>query len=208
MNQQRNLARRIRYYSNLSAIYLLTVLSAWAIMHPVHLLSNTRTVALTRSQQQPHIPVDPKSTLVSGRPVRIVIPGSSYNGTSIDLTVDAGYYDSASGAWTLSGLNAQFAMISTLANNFSGDTFIYGHNNDHVFGALRHVTPNKGSLAFIYTDNGHILAYSFQSTVSLSPVDTSVLQYNGPPMLTIQTCTGSVNEWRTMYRYSFDRVIQ
>jgi hypothetical protein len=27
-------------------------------------------------------------------------------------------------------------------------------------------------------------------------------------MLTIQTCTGSLNEWRTMYRFHFTELVQ
>jgi sortase (surface protein transpeptidase) len=98
-------------------------------------------------------------------------------------------------------------MISAVANNTSGDTFIYGHNNDYVFGAFRHITPTPGATAFVYTANGHIFDYTFDSSLNLSPDDTSILTYQGPPVLTIQTCTGSVNEWRTMYRFNFDKVV-
>lgn len=140
---------------------------------------------------------------ISGRPVRIVIPDSQ-----VDLPIDPGYYDDTTGSWTLSGYRAQFAMMSTLANNLGGDTFIYGHNNNYVFGALRHHTPAVGATAYVYTDNGHIFTYTFVSSSSYDPNDTSVLDYNGPSILTIQTCTGSLNEWRTMYRFIFNSVQQ
>ena len=99
-------------------------------------------------------------------------------------------------------------MFSSLANNAGGDTFIYGHNNDFVFGALRHNTPQPNALALIYTDNGHIFSYSFQSVTSVAPNDVSALDYRGRPIMTIQTCTGSLNEWRTMYKFDFVGVLQ
>jgi LPXTG-site transpeptidase (sortase) family protein len=141
--------------------------------------------------------------LVSGLPDRITIPASG-----VDLTVIPGYYDSSTDSWTLSGYDAQFAMISALANNEAGQTFIYGHNNDYVFGALRHVTPSVGAQAFVYTTNNHIFAYNFTSVQSVGPNDVSILNYSGSPSLLIQTCTGSLNEWRTEYTFAFNKVVQ
>ncbi len=203
MHGEHSQAQKVRFYTNIAAIYLLTIAFAWYVIHPLSLFAQTRNVSITRASQKPHLPTAPKITLIAGRPVRIVIPNSA-----VDLPVDPGYYNSADNSWTLSGYHAQFAMVSTLANNSGGDTFVYGHNNNSVFGPLRHVTPISGAEALIYTDNGHIFSYRFKSVVSLTPNDTSVLHYQGPPMLTIQTCTGSINEWRSLFRFSFDKVVQ
>ena len=199
----RRLSRKVAQLSTVSVLYALTVLFVVYAVHPGSFGDGGRKIAIARAMQHPAVPPAKKVKLVAGRPVRIVIADSG-----IDLPVDEGYYDSATDAWTLSGYHAQFAMLSTLANNLGGDTFIYGHNNNYVFGALRHNTPAAGAPATIYTDNGHIFSYKFDAASSLSPDDTSVLKYNGPPQLTIQTCTGGVNEWRTMYRFAFDRVVQ
>lgn len=192
---------KTRYYSSVSTIYLLTLLFAFYAFSPLLEPNGSRNAVLAKSIQTPYIPIPAHVALVAGRPVRIVIPNSG-----IDLPVDQGYYNSSDQSWTLSGYHAQFAMISTLANNVAGSTFIYGHNNNHVFGALRHVTPLSGAQALLYTDNGHIFIYKFHASYSLAPDDTSVLSYQGQPVLTIQTCTGSLNEWRTMYRFDFVKV--
>jgi LPXTG-site transpeptidase (sortase) family protein len=139
----------------------------------------------------------------SGQPDRITIPSED-----LDLPVIPGAYDPSTDSWTLSGYKAQFATASAPANNVGGETFIYGHNNDYVFGALRHVTPSVGAEAFVYTTNGHEFAYSFQKTWSVGPYDVSTLHYQGPPILLIQTCTGSFNELRTMYLFNFEKVVQ
>src|SRR5579884_4183540 len=194
MQNEPSLVEKVRYYSSVGTIYCLTLLFAWAAVHPVSRPPINR-VLLANALEKPVL-----FNATSGRPVRIVIPGSSYNGQVVDLPVDPGYYDPSNG-WTLTGYHAQFAMISQPANNKAGDTFIYGHNNDYVFGALRHVTPAVGAQALVYTDNGHIFEYAFQKSYSVAPDDVSILNYQGPPIMTIQTCTGSLNELRTMYEF-------
>jgi hypothetical protein len=194
----------VRYYVNVGTIYLLSLAFAWYVVHP----PIARNVYVPKPYYRPLAGVTPGFKVVAGLPVRIVIPGSSWNGVPVDLPVDKGYYDPASDSWTLSGYHAQFMTISSQANNFGGDTYIYGHNNDYVFGALRHVTPAVGSTALVYTDNGHVFAYRFVSVSNIAPDVTSVLDYQGPPILTIQTCTGSFNEVRTLYKYDFVKVVQ
>jgi hypothetical protein len=196
------LLERIRYFSSVSGIYILTLLFAVIVFrpyisHPSHIIAakyyTPASLELIASGRN----------LVYGQPSRIVIPSSN-----IDIPVNPGSYNASQGSWSLSGYYAQYATISALANNVAGDTFIYGHNNDFVFGSLRHDTPTEGAEALIYTSNGHILEYSFENSFSLAPDDTSILDYSGPPILTVQTCTGSVNEWRTMYRFDYVRTLQ
>jgi sortase (surface protein transpeptidase) len=192
--------RPYAFYAKFAVIYAATLAFAWYALVPARPMPAERPVALVK--QQPVAPVQQKP-VISGRPVRIVIPGSG-----VDLPVDPGYYNQADGTWTLSGYHAQYATISTPANDSSGNTFIYGHNNNYVFGALRHNTPAVGATALLYTDNNHIFAYSFQWATSVGPDDTAILSYSGPSVMTIQTCTGSMNELRTFYRFGFTRVVQ
>jgi sortase (surface protein transpeptidase) len=194
-------AKHARFYSSAALLYGFTMAFAWYVLQPTWLFTHGGDVVLAK-QVQP-APVQPATATVAGRPVRIVIPDSG-----VDLPVDVGAYDPQTKEWSLSGYHAQFATISSMANNLTGDTFIYGHNNNYVFGALRHHTPALKAPALIYTDNGHIFRYTFAQTYSVGPEDTSVLTYDGPPVLTIQTCTGSLNEWRTMFVFNFESVAQ
>ncbi len=202
MTAEHSRIQRVRFYAKAAVLYVLTITCLWYVIHPAPPFA-VRASALAKTAQTPYQPTRPRVIVISGRPVRIVIPASA-----VDLTIDPGYYNSADGSWTLSGYHAQFAMVSTLANNVGGDTFIYGHNNNYVFGPLRHVTPAVGAQALVYTDNGHVFSYNFQDAASLVPDDVSVLDYQGPPMLTVQTCTGSIDEWRTLFRFKFDKVVQ
>ena len=143
----------------------------------------------------------PSFTLVSGKPVRLVIAGSG-----IDLPIDEGYYDQSTDSWTLSDTRLQYAMITMPANNHSGNTLIYGHGTSEVLGILAQNPPATGAIAEIYTDSGQVFTYTFQSSRNFTPEDTSIFTYNGPPILTVQTCTGAASEWRTMYTFNFQKV--
>lgn len=135
--------------------------------------------------------------------MRIVIPAAA-----IDLPIVDGNYNEADGSWTLNDTVAQFATISTLANDTSGNTFVYGHGTDLVFARLAASQLPIGSQALIYTDNNRVFSYTFQSMRDLTPDDTAVFDYVGPSILTVQTCTGMFSEWRTLYQFNFEKVMQ
>ena len=195
--------QQARFVFSSALLYVITIIGIGAAVSTPYVAAKAPAAQL-QHQQVSERPTEQKVVEISGTPVRITIP-SEWN---LDLPVIPGVYDPSSDSWTLSGYKAQFATASEPANNVGGETFIYGHNNDYVFGALRHVTPTVGAEAFVYTNNGHEFAYTFQKTWSVGPYDVSTLNYQGPPVLLIQTCTGSFNELRTMYLFNFEKVVQ
>ncbi|HEY1835828.1 MAG TPA: sortase [Candidatus Saccharimonadales bacterium] len=190
--------QRVRFYASGALLYVASIACIGFALHTPRVAASTVTLA-----DKVTVTATSKIKLIAGRPVRIVIPSED-----VDLPLIPGTYDRADDSWTLSGYEAQFATSSTPANNVGGETFIYGHNNDYVFGALRHVTPTAGAEALVYTNNHHIFAYKFQKTWSVGPYDVTTIDYQGPPVLLIQTCTGSFNQWRTMYLFDFKKVVQ
>lgn len=135
---------------------------------------------------------------VSGIPTEVSIPS-----LNIRLTIEPGRYDKTSDSWTLSGYNAHFATATRPANNGGGNTFIYGHNNRHVFGPIKSIAP--GAEAKITTDVGNTFYYSLESTKTVEPTDVSLFTYTGAPILTIQTCTGLWHEQRQLYTFKLQR---
>jgi LPXTG-site transpeptidase (sortase) family protein len=194
-NEQLSQIKKARYYSSVTALYAITLLFAFAIFNPVHGSQNVAAsnlpVELVKSETTEQI--------LTGKPVRIVIED-----VSIDLPIDEGRYNDVDGSWSLSGYHAQFAMMTPLANNSQGNTFIYGHNNKYVFGPIKRINP--GAVARIYTDNDKVFNYTYQNTYAVTPDNTSVLEYQGPSILTVQTCSGAWNEQRQMYVFKFDKV--
>lgn len=182
---------KARYISGVTGLYLVTLLLVWFIFNPG--MAKSGVAQALKSQP---IPASPYKKIMAGQPVRVVLPDQG-----IDLPVDPGFFDPASNSWTLSGYRAHFAMVTKLANNHDGNTFIYGHNNKYVFGHIKTIQP--GQKAIVYTDNNFVFTYTFESTVGVGPDDTSVLDYSGPPILTIQTCSGNWNEVRQMYEFKF-----
>ena len=196
MHSERSIAQKARYYSSVTGIYLLTLLFAWQAFSPLSSHQLAKVAALkSLPLKQSTIPVK----ITAGIPIRIVVPTQN-----LDLPVDKGVYDQASNSWTLSGYDAQFAYMTAPANDHEGNTFLYGHNNKYVFGHLRFLKP--GDPIIIYTANNLVFYYKFDSAMDVGPDDTSVLSYQGPPIVTIQTCSGNWNEFRRMYKFTFERV--
>jgi LPXTG-site transpeptidase (sortase) family protein len=137
--------------------------------------------------------------LISGAPVHITI-----NNVGIDLNVIPGYYYPSTKSWTLTSTNAQYGTITAKANNKSGATFIYGHALMNVFGKLPKVQP--GDTAVIKTDSGHTFVYKFQKSSVVTPDNTSLFKYKGPPVLILQTCTGAWYQNRQLFVFNFSEV--
>jgi sortase (surface protein transpeptidase) len=140
--------------------------------------------------------VDRKPAAITGRPVRIAVPS-----LKIDLAVIDGNFDKKSGEWTLTLDKAQYATPSVQPNDQGGNTLIYGHYRPEVFAYLHHIVA--GAQAVITTDNGYTFTYTYKSSEALNPRDTSVFTYQGPPRLTIQTCSGSYMQNRQMYYFDY-----
>lgn len=138
---------------------------------------------------------------ISGVPVRIVVPS-----LAMDIVIQPGEYDKATDSWTLSGFNAHFATMTVPANNQQGNTFIYGHNNKHVFGPLKQLQP--GAEVILIAASGNQFTYSFEAARTVIPEDVTLFNYQGPPILTVQTCTGAWHEKRELYQFKFKDVVE
>lgn len=124
-----------------------------------------------------------EDAVFAGKPVRLVIPS-----LGIDIAVEDGAYNPENGAWTLSNDKAHFALPSVESNTSGGNTLIYGHNRKGVFALLKNL--KTGDQAIVITDNGIMFTYKFRSAEDVAPYDTAIFGYEGPPQLTLQTCSG------------------
>lgn len=128
----------------------------------------------------------------AGYPVRIEVVDAS-----IDVPVAKGYYNKQTGKWTLSKNNAHYAVMTTRPNSVGGNTFIYGHNRSNVFSRLLKIKP--GAVAYVTTDNNQRFIYKMTRSFTTNPNDSSVLNYQGAPVLTLQTCSGANFQNRTLF---------
>lgn len=137
-----------------------------------------------------------KPNTITGNPVSLSVPS-----VRINVPVINGYYNQTTKQWTLTLDKAQFATISTPPNNTAGNTYIYGHYRPEVFAYLHVIKP--GSEATITTDNGYRFHYRLRDIKTVNPADTSVFAYQGPPVLTLQTCSGAWFQNRQQYTFDF-----
>ncbi len=147
---------------------------------------------------EPATIISKSPSVVTGKPVRITI-----NSLNLQLQVADGTYDNKSGQWTLSKTMAHFALLTVQPNNAQGNTLIYGHATSEVFGPLDNLTP--GDEAIIATDNGYEFTYVYRSTRTVDPTDTNIFAYQGVPILTLQTCSGTWSQNRQFYGFDFVR---
>jgi hypothetical protein len=194
--------QRIRFVSSITLIYVLTIGTISGLLYSSHLFG-TPVWAVTKPHIVHHKPIKLPPKVISGKPVRIVIVNAG-----IDLIIDKGQYNETNGTWTLSETHAQFAVMTALANDHAGTTFVYGHGTDAVFGKIGTSPPPAGTIAQLYTDNNHIFSYKLETIRNLLPTDTSIFDdtANGPPQLIVQTCTGAFSQWRTMFIFTFEKV--
>lgn len=172
------------------------VLAGVGVMIPFGQMYVQQKQALARPVMvvQPPLPVTPD--VVSGKPVRIELPTLSKSLAIID-----GTYNSATAEWTASDADAVFMTLTNNPNNKQGDTLIYGHATPAIFGPI--LTLRLGAEALIYTDNGYIFTYTYAATQTVSPDNTEVLNYEGAPRLTLQTCTGLYSQNRTFLHFEY-----
>lgn len=135
-------------------------------------------------------------SIVQGTPRHIVVPS-----LGIDASIEDGSYDPTTGKWTLSEESAFYATPTDLANSGSGNTFIYGHNSQKIFGKLIHI--QAGAEVTVTTDNGYAFTYIYVGTDAAKPTDVqAALTYSGTtPRLTLQTCAGAWNQTRQLFYF-------
>lgn len=148
-------------------------------------------VAKAAQAAQQRLDAKPAPPKVSGVPSRIVIPD-----LSIDLPVVSQSYSTALKSWPVAPSDANYATETALINNTKGQSLIYGHDNQSVFGRLLTMAP--GTVAYVYTANGHIFKYSFTSYKDVSPRQTDIISKmkDAPVGLDLITCTGAYFQYR------------
>ncbi len=139
------------------------------------------------------------ASVAPGYPTRVVV-----NDAGIDIAVDKGYYNASTKKWTISRDKAYYAVMTDRPNTKGGNTFIYGHNRSNVFSRLLKI--KSGSIANVITDNNQKYIYRLERSYTTNPSDSSILFYEGEPILTLQTCSGANFQNRTLFIFKLVEV--
>jgi LPXTG-site transpeptidase (sortase) family protein len=137
--------------------------------------------------------------LIIGTPSHISIPSQH-----ISVDVDPGRYNASKQTWSLSETKAEFATVTTQPNNIAGNTFIYGHDIPAVFESL--LKAHIGDQAVVTTSNGHTFTYTLANYHDTKPSDVSLFNYQGKPILTLQTCSGFWYQNRRLFVFNLSQV--
>lgn len=188
---------------SVTCVYAVTLIALWFSVSPVIFESGAsaqnQDYNLLNMSYVARIKKPAPKAVISGKPFKISIPSIGLN-----KTIEDGVYNSEQSTWTLYGKSIHYALLSAPANDFEGNTLLYGHNNKNVFGNLKKI--QVGDKVDIITDNNKIFTYKFSEKTDFSPTDTSIFDYSGTPLLTLQTCSGRFNEIRSLYMFKFESV--
>ena len=145
-------------------------------------------------------PADTDVATVSGEPSRLSIPS-----LNINLAITPGVYNAETKQWTLTRDNAQYAVMTPEPNTAGGNTFIYGHYRKGVFATLYKIRP--GEKAIVTTKDGKTFTYVFESSRTVAPERSEgIFDYQGRPILTLQTCAGVFFENRQLFTFNLESV--
>lgn len=179
----------VLFYSAFLLVFLFPSLKRQWIQRNLVQAETTQSQAVESVQSAP----------IVGYPTQLKI-----RAIGLDIPITTGEF-SAKG-WTNSPSTAVFADVTNILNNESGMTFIYGHHTPQVFGKTDQLA--LGDFAEVQTKEGVTFVYQLTSVQQVSPNDTSVFEYDGPPRLTLLTCHGWNNSTRSLYHFSFVKVNQ
>lgn len=138
-------------------------------------------------------------SIIQGKPIRINIPR-----LGIDLFIKDGIYSNDS--WNVSDTEAMYATISPFPNDNKGNTIIYGHATEQIFGKTRNLIP--GDELSIYTENDYRFDYKFQSAKDVFPDDISIFSDQEGLKLTLITCKGINDAKRSLMEFHLNKVTQ
>lgn len=129
-------------------------------------------------------------------PIHITIsPPAGEGRNTIQLQiVEAGKVE---GAWTVSPSAANHVHGSAIPGE-AGNTIIYGHNLNTVFGYL--VDSRPGDSVRIYTNDGKLHQYKISEIHIVDPSQTALLSPATTEVLTLYTCTGLLDSLRFVAR--------
>jgi LPXTG-site transpeptidase (sortase) family protein len=194
---------RVSLYLKLLPLYIGLAALAASPFYLAHLHVLKVQAATSQAQvvlNKPKVPTEIKTPL-SGKPVRIILPAQS-----IDVSVVNGYYVPSKKSWYVAPAAANYAPNTALINNSKGTTLIYGHALSYVFGATKNI--KKGDTAIVYTDNGHIFQYVFDSEISVNPTDVEIFsEVSGNPTLKLMTCGGTWYQNRRIMAFNLVKAV-
>lgn len=191
----------MKYFKPLLLIgVLLIVLGAAALVEVIRSQQNNQIVTGPAPSSVVHQPVATAPSVIQGDPSELVLPS-----LNLDLSVIPGVYNPKTKQWTLSLDKVQYAVMTPPPNTQSGNTFIYGHYRKGVLATLH--TIHIGDQAIVKTSNGHSFYYQLASVKTTDPSDSSVFNYQGAPILTIQTCTGVFFQNRQLFTFDLVKAV-
>lgn len=132
-----------------------------------------------------------QSVINPGTPKEIIMPS-----INTALQINAGNYTPEKDSWNISDHAAFFAQESAPLMSEKGNTIIYAHNKDILFGNINKLGP--GDVITIKDDNNISHNFEYLSKIEVSPRDPSVFYELEDYKLVLLTCSGLLDQNRLL----------
>lgn len=189
---------------SLLALYLYFLSASFGLFHSGFILAKsaqnlkTNQVKLSQTQFQQlaageeEYKTSLKEIAVNTQPTAIAVPQ-----LSLSLPVELGVYNNKNATWSISDKAAYYAQPTSRLTNTGGQTVLYAHNKNNLFGKIKQLNP--GGIVVITDDKNQQWIYTLQSSKKVSPANTEVM-YETPasPKLVLITCDGLFDEYRKL----------
>ena len=120
------------------------------------------------------------------QPIKIIIPKISKS-----LNITQGEFKND--RWTVAENGVSYLSSSSLPGDH-GNSVIYGHNLNNIFGRLYEV--KNDDYLYVVLNNGQIVKYKVFETKQIKPTDIEILNETKDNRLTIYTCSGFLDQAR------------
>ncbi len=106
--------------------------------------------------------------------------------------------------WAIAETGVSYLSSSALPGTL-GNTVMYGHNKDDIFGYLYLV--KAGDPVYAILDNGHFVKFTVAEEKEVTPKDVQVLEVSNDSRLTLFTCSGFLDSARFVVVAKQDKII-
>ena len=130
-----------------------------------------------------------------GIPTQIEIPS-----LDVRMPVAVGTYSTKNDSWNISDNSAFFAQESASLMSDVGNTVLYAHNKQSLFGQLTRL--RAGDAVIITDSNRKTAVFTLTSKSEVNPRDTSVFNSTDTYQLVLVTCSGYFDEKRMLFYFT------
>lgn len=193
------MSKKIAFYKYLILVGISTTIlsfgASYSFIHTQRAIAERQAIVMQESSLSqslaPAIVVKENT-----KPINILVPS-----VDLSLPIEIGNYDYQSHSWPINDTSAFYASVTSQLNTSAGQTVLYAHNKNNLFGKVKQL-KNDDSIIII-DDTNQKFTYSLSRRKIVKPNDTAVFyEKSDKPTLVLITCDGLFDENRELIYFT------